>query len=76
MMIPLDTSWTFDIVWYRRILNQLSGHGIARRVFSIIKSLLTGMSLKVVCNGQYSGAQAINAGVPQYSLLGSNLFLL
>ena len=50
--------------------------GISGRIFSIIKSFLTGRSMRVVVNGQSSKVFGINAGVPQGSVLGPTLFLL
>ena len=74
--IALDISKAFDKVWHKGLLHKISSYGISGRVFSVIKSFLTGRSMKVVVNGQSSGEHNINAGVPQGSVLGPTLFLL
>ena len=45
-------------------------------MFLIISSFLSGRRLKVVLDGKSSPEFAINAGVPQGSILGPTLFLL
>ena len=74
--IALDISKAFDQVWHKGLLYKLSSYGISGRVYSIIKSFLTGRKMKVVVNGQSSEILGINAGVPQGSVLGPTLFLL
>ena len=74
--IALDISKAFDQVWHKGLLHKLSSYGISGRVHSIIKSFLSGRSMKVVVNGQSSKVHAINAGVPQGSVLGPTLFLI
>lgn len=66
----------FDKVWRKDLLRKFSNYGITGRVFSIIKSFLTGWSLKVIFNGQSSGALVVNAGDHQGSLLGPTRFLI
>ena len=44
--------------------------------FQIISSFLSGRRLKVVLDGKSSPEFAINAGVPQGSILGPTFFLL
>merc|ERR1711984_21944 len=55
---------------------KLSSYGIGGNLYAVIKSFLSGRSLKVVINGQSSEAHAINAGVPQGSILSPTLILL
>ena len=51
-------------------------YGIKGRVYSVLKSFLTGTSMKVVVNGQSSDIYLLNSGVPKGSVLGPTLFLL
>lgn len=57
------------------MLLKLSNSGTTESVISIIKSLLTDRSLNVVAKVQFSGILSIYVGVPQGSLLGTNVFL-
>ena len=75
-VVALDISKAFDKVWHKGLLHKLSSYGIGGNLYAVIKSFLSGRSLKVVINGQSSEAHAINAGVPQGSILGPTLFLL
>ena len=75
-VIALDISKAFDKVWHKGLLHKLSSYGICGNIYAIIKSFLSGRSLKVVVNGQSSESHSINAGVPQGSILGPTLFLL
>ena len=75
-LIALDISKAFDKVWHKGLLHKLSSYGICGNIHAIIKSFLSGRSLKVVVNGQSSEAHSINAGVPQGSILGPTLFQL
>ena len=75
-VIALDISKAFDKVWHKGLLHKLSSYGICGNLHAVIKSFLSGRSLKVVINGQSSEAHSINAGVPQGSILGPTLFLL
>ena len=74
--IALDISKAFDQVWHKGLLHKLSSYGISGRIYSIIKSFRSSRSMKVVVNGQSSKVHAINAGVPQGSVLGPTLFLI
>ena len=74
--IALDISKAFDQVWHKGLLHKLTSYGISGRVYSLIKSFLTGRKMKVVVNGQSSEILGTNAGVPQGSVLGPTLFLL
>lgn len=72
-MTGLDISMAFDNVHHRGLGHKLSS--ISQRVFAIIKSFLSGRSMKVIVNGQSSETHEFNEGMPQGSLFGSTLFL-
>jgi len=74
--IALDISKAFDRVWHAGLLHKLSAYGVRGRVLNIIRSFLQNRNLKVVLDGQSSSTFAINAGVPQGSILGPILFLV
>ena len=75
-VITLDISNAFDKVWHKGLLHKITSYGIKGRVYSVLKSFITGRSMKVVVNGQSSNVYLLNAGVPQGSVLGPTLFLL
>ena len=75
-IIALNISKAFDKVWHKGLLNKLKGYGLGGRVLSILKSFLSGRSMKVIINGQSSEVHFVNAGVPQGSVLRKALFLL
>ena len=75
-VVTLDISKAFDKVWHKGLLHNITSYGIKGRVYSVLKSFLTGRSMKVVLNGQSSNIYLINAGVPQGSVLGPTLFLI
>ena len=52
--IALDISKAFDKVWHKGLLLKLSSYGVSGRILGIIKSFLSGRSLRVVINGQSS----------------------
>ena len=74
--IALDISKAFDRVWHNGLLHKLRAYGVTDGIFQIISSFLSGRRLKVVLDGKSSPEFAINAGVPQGSILGPTLFLL
>ena len=74
--IALDISKAFDKVWHRGLVHKLQACGISGNILSIIKSFLSGRSIKVVLSGSSSKEHFISAGVPQGSVLGPTLFLI
>lgn len=63
-------------MWHKGFLHKLSSYGISWTVFSFIKSLLSGRTMKVIINGCSSEEHEINAGISQGTLLSPTLFLL
>ena len=61
---------------HRGLIHKLQAYGISGAILNIIKSFLSGRSLKVVLSGSSSKEHMINAGVPQGSVLGPTLFLI
>ena len=51
-------------------------HGISGQIFSLISSILSIRRLRVVLDGKSLQEYAVNAGVPQGSILIPTLFLL
>ena len=74
--ISLDISKAFDRVWHSGLLHKLKAYGVTGEILNIISSFLTNRRLRVVLDGKSSPEFAINAGVPQGSILGPTLFLL
>ena len=72
----LDISKAFDRVWHAGLLDKLKSYGISSQIFRLVFSFLSNRCLRVVLNGKSSQEYAVNAGVPQGSILGPTLFLL
>ena len=74
--VALDISKAFDRAWHAGLLHKLKSYGISSQIFCLISSFLSNRRLRVVLDGKSSQEYAVNAGVPQGSILGPTLFLL
>ena len=62
--------------WHAGLLHKLKSYGISGQIFGLISSFLSNRRLRVVLDGKSSQEYPVNAGVPQWSILGPTLFLL
>ena len=74
--VSLDISKAFDRVWHEALLNKLPAYGLPPEFCSWVSDFLRERSIRVVLDGYSSDLVAINAGVPQGSVLSATLFLL
>ena len=74
--VSLDISKAFDRVWHEALLSKLPAYGILPGFCDWISDFLRERSFRVVLDGYSSDLMAINAGVPQGSVLSATLFLL
>ncbi|KAL0829914.1 hypothetical protein ABMA28_003388 [Loxostege sticticalis] len=76
LAVSLDISKAFDRVWHASLLSKLPAYGIPSDFCNWILDFLSERSIRVVVDGCSSDLMAINAGVPQGSVLSATLFLL
>lgn len=76
LAVSLDISKAFDRVWHAGLLSKLPAYGISADFCVWISDFLSERSIRVVIDGCSSDLMAIDAGVPQGSVLSATLFLL
>ena len=74
--VALDISKILDRVWHAGLLQKLESYGILGQIFDIISSFLINKQFWVVLDGKSLQGYAVNARVPQGSILGPTFFLL
>ena len=74
--MAIDISKAFDRVWDAGLLHKLKSYRMSGQIFGLISSFVRNRRLRVVVDGKYPQEYAVNAGVPQGSILGPTLFLL
>ena len=72
----LDISKAFDKTWHEGLIFKLKQFGVDGDLINLLSDYLSNRFQRVVLNGQESGWDKINAGVPQGSVLGPLLFLV
>ena len=70
----LDISKAFDKVWHQGVLFKLKQNGISGNLLKLMEDFPANRYQRVVLNGQVSKWAAVNAGVPQGSILGPLFF--
>ena len=74
--VYLDTSKAFDRVWHEGLLYKLRRYGISGKLLLLMQSFLTNRKQRTALNGKTTERGAIEAGVPQGSILGPLFFLI
>ena len=72
----LDISKAFDKVWHEGVIHKLKCNGITFNLQTFFDNYLKDRHHRVVLNGTESKWMKVNAGVPQWSVLGPLLFLV
>ena len=72
----LDISKAFYKVWHDGLLHKLKRNGVNGNMLKIIESFISDRMQRVTINGSNSDWIAVEAGVPQGSVLGPLLFLV
>ena len=73
--VALDIFKAFDRVLHAGLLHKLNSYEYSRQIFCLISSFLSYRPLGVVLDVKSSQEYPVNAGVPQDSILGRELFL-
>jgi len=74
VIIFLDFSKAFDTVCHLQLLKKLTLYGFSSNALRLIKSYLRTRNIYTTLDGTNSKTAEIQAGVPQGSILGPNLF--
>lgn len=74
VLILLDIEKAFDTVWQAGLLYKTMKYNYPAHITNIINSYLQNRTLQVKINSAKSTTKRINAGVPQGSVLGPQLF--
>lgn len=73
-MVTLDVAKAFDTVWHEGLIYKLSRFGIPHSLVLLIHSYLSDRSFRARIDKTHSTPYAIEAGVPQGSVLSPTLF--
>ena len=76
MGIYIFISKAFDRVWHEGVVYKLRRCGVSGKLLLLMQSFLSNRKQRTVLNGKTSGGGAIEAGVPQGSILGPLFFLI
>ena len=74
--VYLDISKAFDRVWHEGLVYKLRRCGVSGKLLLLLQSFLSNRKQRTVLNGKTSRWGAIEAGVPQGSILGPLFFLI
>ena len=75
-MFFCDVSKAFDRVWHKGLKFKLKPLGLEGELLQWVSDYLSDRKQKVVIRNCLSSLKAVNAGVPQGSVLGPLLFLV